>query len=137
MRDWAKEIEAAIAPLNLSGGRQAEVVEELSQHLNERYDELLIAGTEEEQAYRILKQDLTDGKLVAGLKATIRVASETVPVGTTVPRVLPGLVRWGSSGLATVAPSGVAIERVFARPKSRILACPRSVTNRFGGLISR
>ena len=81
MRDWAKEIEAAIAPLNLSGGREAEVVEELSQHLNDRYDELLIAGTGEDQAYRILKQDLTDGKLVAGLKATIRVASETVPVG--------------------------------------------------------
>jgi hypothetical protein len=54
MRDWAKEIEAAIAPLNLSGGREADIVEELSQHLNDRYDELLIAGTGEEQAYRKL-----------------------------------------------------------------------------------
>jgi putative ABC transport system permease protein len=56
MRDWAKEIEAAIAPLNLSGGREADIVEELSQHLNDRYDELLIAGTGEEQAYRILSR---------------------------------------------------------------------------------
>src|SRR3982074_1806378 len=81
MRDWSKKIEEAIAPLNLSAAREAEVVEELSQHLNDRYDELLIAGVGEEQAYRILMQDLTDGKLVAGLKATIHTALQPVPVG--------------------------------------------------------
>ena len=70
MRDWSKEITDAIAPLNLSAAREAEVVEELSQHLNDRYDELLISGIGEEQAYQILKQDLADGKLVAGLKAS-------------------------------------------------------------------
>lgn len=69
MHDWSKEVEGAIAALNLSAAREAEVVEELNQHLNDHYDELLLAGTAEEQAYRILKQDLTDGKLVAGLKA--------------------------------------------------------------------
>ena len=42
MHDWSKEIEVAIAPLNLSAAREAEVVEELSQHLNDRYEELLI-----------------------------------------------------------------------------------------------
>ena len=71
MHDWSKEIEVAIAPLNLSAAREAEVVEELSQHLNDRYEELLISGVGEEQAYGILKHDLTDGKLVAGLKATV------------------------------------------------------------------
>jgi putative ABC transport system permease protein len=81
MHDWSKEIEGAIAPLNLSAAREAEVVEELSQHLNDCYDELLLAGTDEEQAYRILKQDLTDGKLVAGLKATIREAAQPIPIG--------------------------------------------------------
>ena len=81
MRDWSKDIEGAIASLNLSAAREAEVVEELSQHLNDRYDELLIAGVGEEQAYRILMQDLTDGKLVAGLKATIHTALQPVPVG--------------------------------------------------------
>jgi hypothetical protein len=44
--------------VNLSAAREAEIVEELSQHLNDRYDELLIAGTGEEQTYRILMQDL-------------------------------------------------------------------------------
>jgi hypothetical protein len=54
MHDWSKEIKDAIAPLNLSAAREEEIVEELSQHLNDRYDELLIAGTGEEQACRIL-----------------------------------------------------------------------------------
>jgi putative ABC transport system permease protein len=40
MPDWAKEIRAAIAPLNLDLMREAEVVEELSQHLRDRYDEM-------------------------------------------------------------------------------------------------
>jgi len=31
--------------LSLSGGREAEIVEELSRHLKDRYDELLIAGS--------------------------------------------------------------------------------------------
>lgn len=81
MRDWSKEIKDAIAPLNLSGAREAEVVEELSQDLNDRYDELLIAGVGEEQAYQTLRQSLTDGKLVAGLKATVHATPQPVSVG--------------------------------------------------------
>src|ERR1700684_680959 len=81
MRDWSKEITDAIAPLNLSAAREAEVVEELSQHLNDRYEELLISGVGQEQAYGILKHDLTDGKLVAGLKATVRDTSAPIPIG--------------------------------------------------------
>jgi putative ABC transport system permease protein len=81
MRDWSKEIEDAIASLNLSAAREAEVVEELSQHLKDGYDELLIAGVGEKQAYRTLMRDLTDGKLVAGLKTTIHDALQPVPVG--------------------------------------------------------
>ena len=49
MHDWSKEIEDAIAPLNLSVAREVEVVEELSQHLNDRYDDLLVAGTGEDR----------------------------------------------------------------------------------------
>src|ERR1700728_663113 len=81
MPDWKKEVEAAIAPLNLSAAREAEVVEELSQHLNDRYEELLISGVGKEEAYRILKQNLIDGKLVAGLKATVRESPTPIPIG--------------------------------------------------------
>ena len=81
MLDWSKEIEVAVAPLNLSAAREAEVVEELNQHLNDRSEELLSSGIGEEQVYRILKQDLADGKLVAGLKATARETSAPIPIG--------------------------------------------------------
>ena len=37
MPDWSREIRAAIASLNLDPAREAEVVEELSQHLRDRY----------------------------------------------------------------------------------------------------
>ena len=78
MHDWSKEIEAAIAPLNLLPAREAGIVEELSQHLNDRYEEMLIAGVGEEEACRTLKQELTDGKLVAGLGQAI--GQETRPL---------------------------------------------------------
>ena len=38
-------------------------------------------GLEQEQACRILMEDLTDGRLVAGLKGTINAASQPVPIG--------------------------------------------------------
>ena len=81
MHDWSKEIQVAICPLNLSAAREAGIVEELSQHLNDRYEELLISGVAEEQACRTLKQELTDGKLLAGLKATVRETSALLPIG--------------------------------------------------------
>ena len=46
MPDWPKEVRAAIAGLNLEPTREADVVEELSQHLRDRYDEMLIRGIE-------------------------------------------------------------------------------------------
>ena len=56
MPDWPKEIRAAIAPLNLEPMRETEVVEELSQHLRDRYDELLAGGTSAGQAYESLRK---------------------------------------------------------------------------------
>jgi putative ABC transport system permease protein len=82
MCDWSKEIEEAIAPLKLSAGCESEVVEELSQHLNDRCDELLRGGVGEKEAHQILRRDLTDGTLVAGLQATLRVKPRPVPIGT-------------------------------------------------------
>ena len=81
MPDWAKQIRAAIAALNLEPMHEAELVEELSQHLRDRYDEMLAGGTDPKVAYESLLQELNDGALVSGLKASLQDAHPPVPFG--------------------------------------------------------
>jgi hypothetical protein len=81
MPDWPKAIRAAIASLNLDPGREAEVVDELSQHLRDRYDEMLIRGVDPKLAERTLLSELNDGALLSGLKATVRTARPPLAVG--------------------------------------------------------
>src|SRR5277367_4344293 len=67
MPDWSKEIRAAIASLDMDPAREASLVEELSQHLTDRYNELRANGMEDAQARRLIETELNDGKLVAEL----------------------------------------------------------------------
>ena len=67
MPDWAQEIRAAIARLDLDPGREALLVEELAQHLADRYSELWGEGVEDAEACRLLRAELNDGKLVGEL----------------------------------------------------------------------
>ena len=41
MRDWKEEIRQRLADLRLAPTREAEIVEELAQHIEDRYAELL------------------------------------------------------------------------------------------------
>jgi putative ABC transport system permease protein len=81
MPDWAKEIRASIAALNLEPMHEAELVEELNQHLRDRYDEMLTGGTDPKAAYESLLQELNDGALLSGLKAGLHAAHPPVPLG--------------------------------------------------------
>src|ERR1700733_15203831 len=78
MPDWAKEIRAAIGTLNLDPMREAEVVEELSQHLRDRYDEMLTGGISADQAHQSLLKELND---LSGLKASLRAGPPPLPAG--------------------------------------------------------
>src|SRR5581483_1908167 len=51
MPDWKSVIENHLEGVNLSATREAEIIEELSQHLEDRYQELLVAGMESQRAY--------------------------------------------------------------------------------------
>ncbi len=44
MPDWAREVRARLSSLRLSPTREAEIVDELSQHLDERWRELMAGG---------------------------------------------------------------------------------------------
>ena len=50
MRDWVRDVRARLSSLHLSPTREAEIVEELSQHLDDRYRELVTAGVPPEDA---------------------------------------------------------------------------------------
>jgi len=67
MPNWPKEIRDAIAKLNLEPAREASLVEELTQHLSDRYDEMRGSGISETEAYQLLKEELNDGRLIAEL----------------------------------------------------------------------
>ena len=65
MPDWKKEIRARLARLRLHPTREAEIAEELAQHLDDRYEQALSAGATEEEAYRAALLELTEGDLLA------------------------------------------------------------------------
>ena len=51
MPEWKKEIRQRLADLKLAPPREAEIVEELAQHLDDRYEELLASGVTEAEAF--------------------------------------------------------------------------------------
>src|SRR5438046_1651690 len=65
MPDWKQEILKHTAGLNLEPARETEIVEELAQHLEDRYMELLIGGTTPEESSRAALAELSDNELLA------------------------------------------------------------------------
>lgn len=50
MPDWKPHVRARLASLRLSPSRETEIVEELTQHLDDRWRELIAGGASEEEA---------------------------------------------------------------------------------------
>ena len=53
MPEWKEEISKRLADLGLEPEREADIIEELSEHLEDRYQELLTRGTPADEARRI------------------------------------------------------------------------------------
>jgi predicted permease len=60
MPDWKEEITKRLASLKLAQAREAEIVEEVAQHLEDHYQELRAGGTTEEEARRMALEELSD-----------------------------------------------------------------------------
>ena len=70
MRDWSGEVLRRLASLNLPPAREVEIVEEVAQHLEDRYRELVSGGSKEDEARRLALNELSDEYLLAkGLRA--------------------------------------------------------------------
>jgi predicted permease len=84
MPDWTEAIRKQLADLNLAPAREAEIVEELSQHAEDRYRELQSDGTTDADARRITLDELSGHQLLASeLRAIERTdAPELVVLGS-------------------------------------------------------
>ena len=65
MPDWNLLVRKRLQGLNLAGAREAEIVEELSQHLDDRYRELLSGGRSEDNAAAAAIEELAAGGVLA------------------------------------------------------------------------
>src|SRR5262245_37041435 len=65
MPDWKPEIRRRLARLQLAPTRENAIVEELAQHLDESYAELLACGMSEAEAQRQVLTDLNEDDLLA------------------------------------------------------------------------
>ena len=73
MPEWNPEILRRLAPLRLSSAREAEIADELAQHLEDRYQELLATGRSEDTAFRTAIDELKGEDLLArGLRPVNR-----------------------------------------------------------------
>jgi predicted permease len=65
MPEWKAEILRRLAPLKLSPAREGEIAEEIAQHLEDRYHELLVTGQSEDAAFRTAIDELKGEDLLA------------------------------------------------------------------------
>src|SRR4026207_1665724 len=84
MPDWKAEVKSRLAGLSLSPPRELEIIEELSQHLQDRYERELSRGATEEEAQRATLANLdAPDSLGRELKRVERpVPQNPVPMGT-------------------------------------------------------
>ena len=64
MPDWSQPIRQRLERMNLAGSREAEIVEELSQHLDDRYRDLVSSGLSEDCALTAALEELETGDLL-------------------------------------------------------------------------
>ena len=74
MPEWTPHLRERLAALQLSPTREAEIVDELSQHLDDRYEQLRSDGHDEAEATRLALVELRDHDALAGAMRPLRQA---------------------------------------------------------------
>ena len=64
MPDWKKEIARRLSGLSLPSAREAEIIEELSQHLDDVYQQAIQSGLTADHAYQAALRELDDSELL-------------------------------------------------------------------------
>lgn len=108
MPEWTVEIRRRLAALHLSPSREAEIVEELSQHLEDRFLELLSRGLSEEAASVAALAELNESELTRALGVVERPAPS--------PPAVPGAPPMRSRGGRLVQDIRFSLRMLRTRP---------------------
>jgi predicted permease len=82
MPEWNSEIRKRLGGLSLPAGREIEIVEELSDDLQQRYEELRARGVGEDEAFRQVMAEIDWGSFGPELQVTEKMPQpDTVPEG--------------------------------------------------------
>jgi predicted permease len=80
MPDWGENLRPRLAPLRLSPAREREIIDELSQHLDDRYEELRAGGSDDADARRVALEELQGHDALARRMRTLRQAHVPAPL---------------------------------------------------------
>ena len=114
MPDWAGEVRTRLSSLQLSPTRESEIVEELSQHLDDRWRELIAGGASPEEATQLTLAQFRGGDVLAKYLAPLRQAhaASSVTLGAPTGSLLAALSQdlryaartlWKQPGFSAVA----------------------------------
>lgn len=79
MPEWRDEIRRRLEPLGLSPMREAEIVEELAQHLEDRYRELRASGSLEAEAHAGALKEIDDAEMLCREVARVEARASLDP----------------------------------------------------------
>jgi predicted permease len=89
MPDWKPALASRLSRLTLRPAREREIIDELSQHLDDRYRELRLAGSTHEDAMRVAIDEVNDERdhdLLAREMRPLRQAAAPEPIAAGAPR---------------------------------------------------
>jgi putative ABC transport system permease protein len=75
MPEWREDLRRRLSSLQLSPAREAAIVDELAQHLEDHYRELVAGGAAPADAERLALDDFQPGNVLANYIATLRLAA--------------------------------------------------------------
>lgn len=81
MPDWKQDIRERLQGSKLDGARESEIVDELAQHLEDRYEALRSAGASESEAGRRALEELNESQLLAEELRKLRRPVPREPIG--------------------------------------------------------
>ena len=87
MPDWTQDVRPRLSSLRLSPEREAEIVDELSQHLDDYWQELIAGGASPDEATRLTLAQFRSGGVLARHLASLRQAHPPPPITPGAPAV--------------------------------------------------